>query len=156
MDNLSEQFFKALEQHKIEGLDLTWPSFSFKELKMSVSGVQSGKNIVFILPSNPKYQDPLGFIHPGYLSFAFNECFYCLAFSLARKPCIPIHTEFSLIEPVPANSAALTLEISVSAKSRKFLFLTGKALNYRNKVHALASAIITPYSLPTHNDTETK
>lgn len=147
MDNLSEQFFKALDQYQVEGLSLKWPSHSFSELKMSVSGVQVGKSISFILPCNPHFQDCMGFLHPGYLSFAFNEAFYCFAFSLANRPCIPIQTNFSLINPIPINSSALTIEISISAKSRKLLLLTGKAKNYREKVHALANAIVTPYSV---------
>jgi len=147
VDNLSEQFFRSLEQHQVEGTDLKWPSHSFTELKMSIAGVQAGKSISFILPCNPKFQDSMGFLHPGYLSFAFNEAFYCFAFSLANRPCIPIQINFSLVTPVPINSSALTLEISISAKSRKLLLLNGKAKNYRERVHALANAIVTPYSL---------
>lgn len=146
MDNLSEQFFRSLEQYQPEGLSLKWPSTAFSELKMSVGGVQAGKSISFILPCNPKFQDSMGFLHPGYLSFAFNEAFYCFAFSIANRPCIPIQTNFSLINPIPINSSSLTLEISISAKSRKLLLLSGKAKNYRDKVHALANAIVTPYS----------
>ncbi len=152
MDNLSEQFFRTLEHYKFDELDLKWPSSSFSEMKMSVAGVQVGKSISFILPCNPKFQDSMGFLHPGYISFAFNEAFYCFAFSIANRPCIPIQTNFSLVIPIPINSSALTLEISISAKSRKLLLLTGKAKNYREKIHALATAIVTPYSVSSSSD----
>ncbi|HOK08542.1 MAG TPA: hotdog fold domain-containing protein [Candidatus Hydrogenedens sp.] len=156
MDNLTEQFFSSFSQYNLESNEifLKWPSPTFTELKMSVAGVQVGKSIVFILPVNPKFQDNLGFFHPGYISEALNEAFYCFAYSVAKRPCIPIHTEFSLINPVPANSPALTIEISVSGKSRKVLFLSGKVYNYREKVHAIASAMITPYSPPSTQNVE--
>lgn len=154
MDSFTEQFFTTLSQYKVEGIKTFWPSTSFTELKMSISGIQAGKNINFILPCNPKYQDSLGFISPGYLYMALTEAFYCFAFSLAKKPCSPIHTEFSLITPVPANSPALTIEVSIGAKSRKMLFLNGKVFDYREKVHAIASAMVTPYSPPTTSEIE--
>lgn len=152
MDNLSEQFFRTLGQHQFEDLHLNWPSPSFTELKMSVGGIQVGKSISFILPCNHKFQDSMGFLHPGYLSLAFNEAFYCFAFSIANRPCLQIQTNFSLVTPVPINSSALILEISISAKSRKFLLLSGKAKNYREKTHALATSIVTPYSVSSSSD----
>ncbi len=152
MDSLSEQFFNTLSQHQAEGLHLKWPSPTFSELKMSVAGVQAGKSMSIILPCNPKFQDCMGFLHPGYLSTALNEAFYCFAFSLANRPCLPIQTNFSLVNPVPISSSALTLEISISAKSKKMLLLNGKVKNYRDKVHALAMAIVTPFSLPSSNE----
>ncbi len=147
MDNLSEQFFRALEQYQFDDIQLKWPSLSFSEMKMSVSGVQVGKSISFILPCNPKFQDSLGFLHPGYLSFAFNEAFYCFSFSIANRPCIPIQVDFSLVTPIPINSSALTLEVCLSAKSKKLLLLNGKAKDYRDKIHAIANTIVTPYSV---------
>ncbi|MCX8065898.1 MAG: hypothetical protein N3G21_12125 [Candidatus Hydrogenedentes bacterium] len=154
MDSFTEQFFTTLSQYKVEGIKVSWPSTCFTELKMSISGIQAGKSMNFILPCNPKYQDSLGFISPGYLYMALTEAFYCFAYSLAKKPCIPIHTEFSLINPVPANSSALTVETYIGAKSRKMLFLNAKVFDYREKVHAIASAMVTPYTLPTSSELE--
>lgn len=149
MDTLSEQFFTALKQNvNEEEVKLHWPTPTFEDLKMSVAGVQAGKTINFILPCNPKYRDCFGYLHPGYVELALNEAFYSFAHSLAKKPCIPIHTEFSLVLPIPANSPALNIEVSIGGKSRKILFLTGKVYDYREKVHALGSAMITPFSPP--------
>ena len=154
MDAFTEQFFNTLSQYKVEGMKMSWPSTSFSELKMSISGIQAGKSMNLILPCNPKYQDSFGFLTPGYLYMALTEAFYCFAYSLAKKPCLPIHIEFSLISPVPANSSALTIEVSVGAKGRKILFLNGKVFDYREKTHAIATAMVSPYSPPTSSDIE--
>ncbi len=146
MDSLTEQFFTTLSQYKFEGIKVSWPSTTFTELKMSIGGIQAGKSMNFILPCNPKYQDSLGFLSPGYIHMALTEGFYCFAFSVTKKLCLPIHMEFSLINPVPANSSVLTIEVSIGAKSRKILFLNGKVFDYREKVHAIATAMVAPYS----------
>jgi len=154
VDTFTEQFFNSLSQYKVEGMKVSWPSTSFTELKMSISGIQAGKSMNLILPCNPKYQDSLGFLSPGYVYMALTEAIYCFAFSLAKKPCIPVHIEFSLTHPIPANSPALTIEVTVEAKSRKMLFLKAKVFDYREKTHAIANAMVIPYSPPTPSEVD--
>ena len=146
MSDITLNILNVLRQYESPGVDFEVPSPVFRALGMRYVDYRTGKNLVCAVPAQTRFANPLGMMQGGIITAAFDAAFGSLSHLLARRPCETITMTASFVEPIPAaEGGELAVEVWIRAKSRRLLFLEGRALNLEGKTVATASSSMSVY-----------
>ena len=98
-----------------------------------------GERLVMRFPVLQRYQNPYGYMQGGYVLAAIDNTIGPFAFLIA-PPSVTQQITVSYVRPVTADQAYLTCIATVLERTRKSLFLTGRAVDDDGRLFAIAQA----------------
>jgi uncharacterized protein (TIGR00369 family) len=98
-----------------------------------------GERLVMRFPVLERYRNPFGFMQGGFVLAALDNTMGPFSFLIA-PPSVTAQVTISYVRPVTPDQATLTCVATVLERSRKTLYLTGRALGEDGRLFAIAQA----------------
>src|SRR5688572_24440469 len=98
-----------------------------------------GEHLVMRFPVLERYQNPFGYMQGGYLLAALDNTIGPFSFLIA-PPSVTGHITINYLRPVTPDQAHVTCIATVLERTRKTLYLTGRAVGDDGRVFAIAQA----------------
>jgi uncharacterized protein (TIGR00369 family) len=98
-----------------------------------------GERLVMRFPVLERYRNPYGYMQGGYVLAALDNTIGPFSFLIA-PPSVTQQVTLSYVRPVTADEAHLTCVATVLERTRRTLFLTGRAYVGDGKLAAIAQA----------------
>lgn len=98
-----------------------------------------GERLVMRFPVLERYQNPFGFMQGGYLLAALDNTIGPFSFLIA-PPSVTGQITISYVRPVTPDQAHVTCIATVLERTRRTLYLTGRAVGDDGRLFAIAQA----------------
>jgi len=85
-------------------------------------------------PASTAFANPVGVFLGAATGAAMDVLFGSLAYLETRVPCTTVTMETTFIRPILADGRSFRCEVSVRAKTKRFVFLEGRAFGPENKL----------------------
>jgi uncharacterized protein (TIGR00369 family) len=98
-----------------------------------------GERLVMRFPVLARYQNPFGYMQGGFVLAALDNTIGPFSFLIA-PPSVTGQITINFVRPVTPDQTHLTCEATVLERTRKTLYLTGRAFGSDGKLAAIAQA----------------
>jgi uncharacterized protein (TIGR00369 family) len=98
-----------------------------------------GERLVMRFPVLERYQNPFGFMQGGFVLAALDNTLGPFSFLIA-PPSVTQQVTINYVRPVTPDQAHLTCIATVLERTRKTLYLTGRAVGDDGRLFAIAQA----------------
>lgn len=89
--------------------------------------------------ADPAFANPVGVYLGAAISAGLDVLFGSMAYMETRKACTTVTLETSFVRPIFADGNRYRCEVNIRAKTKRFVFLEGKAFNHENKLCSTAT-----------------
>lgn len=124
------------------GAGATFPPNCFLAMKGEFVQYESRESLTASFPVLEENLNPLRTMQGGFLAAAFDNVFGPLSYVAARNPCVTINLNTEFIRPVEVGDR-LTITAKVVSRGMQILYMTGEAVNSKNKLVAIGTATAT-------------
>jgi uncharacterized protein (TIGR00369 family) len=116
------------------------PPAAFETLGAEFIEYAPGGKLSATFAANPAFANPMGVFLGAAVSAALDVLFGSLAFLESRQACTTVTLETTFVRPIFADGNRFRCEVNLRAKTKRFIFLEGRAFNYENKLAATATS----------------
>ncbi len=90
--------------------------------------------------ADPAFANPMGIYLGAAIGAGLDVLFGSMAYMETRQPCTTVTMETSFVRPIYADGNRYRCEVNLRAKTKRFVFLEGKAFNFENKLCTTATS----------------
>ena len=123
-----------------EGSGVTLPPAAFAALGAEFTEYVPGTRLKASFHADPAFANPLGVYLGAAIGAGLDVLFGSMAYMETRLPCTTVTMETTFVRPIIADGARYHGEVSLRAKTKRFVFLEGKAFNHEGKLCATATS----------------
>lgn len=129
----------ALQQEIPQDSGMLIPPPAFETLGAEFIEYAPGGVLKATFVADRALSNPVGVYLGAAIGAGLDVLFGSMAYMETRRPCTTVTLETTFVRPIFADGQRYRCEVNVRAKTKRFVFLEGKAFNYENRLSATAT-----------------
>lgn len=118
------------------------PPKVFVEMGAEITDYVRNQSMTVSMPAPERYAGPTGMLQGGIIAAAFDNAFGPFAYLTAKRPCVTTDLHITYLRPIKTGSGKITVEVTLRAKTRRFVFMDGVVYNGAGKPAAKAAMTV--------------